>query len=320
MLSPRWLRMFLRGALAPLAITLLASCHSSHQQSATLPQFIGYPSQYGVYVLDGSTFTPIDNNSNHRTFSPNLSILLFQKWLAEPDAKIESIKIRDWRYMDATPLPEIAADVKLIGGRPGMLMLVPKQPLAPSLYSITIGTGPEFLFGVQTDNEGAFWNSVLDERPDSWQAHNHLGAVLYVRGDWKEAMGHFLRATQLNPENPESHNNYGLTLSMAGQMDQAIEQYKLAVRIKDDSAMETNLANAYQQTGQTDLAIKAYNHAIELNPENASAYCNLGYVLMRKGQIDAAIAAFRRATQLDPQMPQAKSDLQRALEIKRTGS
>jgi len=165
-------------------------------------------------------------------------------------------------------------------------------------------------------SEKTFFTAVLRKNPNNWQAHNHLGAALYMEGDAKGAAPHFAEAVRLMPENPESHNNLGLTLSYFGHMDEAIHEFETAVAIKDDSAMRTNLANAYEQVKQYDKAVENYLHAIKMNDNNASAHCNLGYALMCQGRVDAAIAEFMRTVELDPAMPQGRADLAQALKLK----
>jgi superkiller protein 3 len=171
------------------------------------------------------------------------------------------------------------------------------------------------LFGVETPSEEGFWRTMVEQQPDSWQAHNHLGALLYMNGNWKDAYPQFQKAVELNPNAPECHNNLGLTLSLKGDMDGAIGEYEKAVKIKEDSAMITNLANAYEQAKRYDEAIKTYEHALAIDPKNASAHCNLGYALMQTGKTAEAIPEFRKAMELDPNMAQPKSDLEKALQI-----
>jgi len=165
-------------------------------------------------------------------------------------------------------------------------------------------------------SEKTLWTATLDKNPYTWQGHNHLGAALYMEGNWRAAYPHFLKATQLKPENPESHNNLGLTLSLYGRMDEAIKQFQTAVQIKDDSAMETNLGNAYEQVKRYPDAIQTYQHAIGMNPDNSSAYCNLGYAYMQLGRVDDAIPQFMKALEVDPGMQQARGDLFQSLRIK----
>jgi tetratricopeptide (TPR) repeat protein len=98
--------------------------------------------------------------------------------------------------------------------------------------------------------------------------------------------------------------------------DEAIKEYQTAVRIKDDSAMDTNLANAYEEMQRFPQAIDEYKHALTVNPANASAWCNMGYALMRMGQIDQAITCFIKAIEYDHTMPQGRTDLNQALRIR----
>jgi len=165
-------------------------------------------------------------------------------------------------------------------------------------------------------SEKTLWSATLAKNPKSWQAHNHLGAALYMEGNWKAAYPHFLAATQLKPENPESHNNLGLALALYGRLDDAIHQYETAVSIKEDSAMETNLANAYAQANRPEDAIRIYKKAIAMGPGNASAHCNLGYMLMKEGRVDEAITEFIHTVELDPRMPQGWGDLLQAIRIR----
>ena len=99
-------------------------------------------------------------------------------------------------------------------------------------------------------SEKTLWTACLEKNPDSWQAHNHLGAVLYMEGNIDEAHVHFASAVRLKPANPEVHNNLGLTLSHYGKMDEALEQYRLAVEIKGDvPAMRRNYADCLARLG-----------------------------------------------------------------------
>jgi tetratricopeptide (TPR) repeat protein len=164
-------------------------------------------------------------------------------------------------------------------------------------------------------DEETYWTAVLAKNPNCWQACNHLGSVFYMRGDFHGAFSLFLKAAQLNPENPESHNNLGLAYSRFSMNEPAIKEYQSALAIKDDSAMCTNLANAYEEAGRYPEAIGEYKHAVQLSPENASAWCNMGYTLMRMGKIDDAIPCFMKVIEIDPGMPQGRSNLKQALRM-----
>lgn len=49
-----------------------------------------------------------------------------------------------------------------------------------------------------------------------------------------------------------------------------------------------------------DAAMDDFDHALEIDPENASMYVNRGSVYDRKGDIEKAISEYGRAIELDP--------------------
>ena len=58
--------------------------------------------------------------------------------------------------------------------------------------------------------------------------------------------------------------------------------------------------NFLMMLGETDMAIEAYSHAIDLKPEHANAYNNRGAAYLCKGELDLAIADFNVAVKLVP--------------------
>jgi tetratricopeptide (TPR) repeat protein len=300
-------------------LSLALPCQRLCAQTLPAPDALVYPDKQGVYVIDGTNVIPIYHGSRQcLTYPRRISILLYQDWISATDPKVVDIKIRDWKFIDDKDKTVVPADTKEVDQHKDMVVLVPRQPLTPGLYSITIGEGSEYYFGVETPDEEAFWVEMLKEHPDSWQSHNHLGGLLYMKGDINGSLPHFQEVTELNPKYAEGHNNFGLALAYKGDNQGAIDQFKQAVALLDDPVMEVNLANSYTAAKQFDDAIAAYRHAIDSKPSTptaATAHCNLGYALMEKGNVDEAIEEFRKASELDPNMTQAKSDLEHALEV-----
>jgi superkiller protein 3 len=60
--------------------------------------------------------------------------------------------------------------------------------------------------------------------------------------------------------------------------------------------------------GQMDDAIAQYRKAVEINPNYADAYSNLGLALFQKGESNNALDAFQRALEINP----AQDNLARA--------
>lgn len=62
-------------------------------------------------------------------------------------------------------------------------------------------------------------------------------------------------------------------------------------------------ANRLKREGKLDEAIAEYRRVIELNPNFAWAYSNLGDALVKQGKLNEAINAFSEAIQLNPKSP-----------------
>ena len=57
----------------------------------------------------------------------------------------------------------------------------------------------------------------------------------------------------------------------------------------------------YENARPYDEAITEYIKAIEIDPDFAKAYCNLGFVYQRKGLLDKAVESFSKTVELRPE-------------------
>jgi Flp pilus assembly protein TadD len=301
---------------SPLFLLLLATVPAKSQESTTTPQ---YPVAWGVYVLDSGSFVVLNHNSinvkRYRTFSSNATIVVSGKGISAATTGTSSFPILDWTSVGQDPLIYVPATVAPVKDRPDLIAIVPTKPLQPGIYSVKIyPRDQDYPFGVDTPDLLSYWISVVAKSPSSWQAHNYLGAELYMRGQIDDAYIHFQKAAALHPAAAEVHNNLGLVLSYKGKMPEAIKEFETADKLTDNASIVTNLANAYEQAKRYDDAIRTYRQALALDPNafNASAHCNLGYALMQQGRVEDAIDEFQQAIQLDPNMPQPQEDLKEA--------
>jgi tetratricopeptide (TPR) repeat protein len=77
-------------------------------------------------------------------------------------------------------------------------------------------------------------------------------------------------------------------------MDDAAASYRHALLVGDPSAMAAfNLANVLR-------ALESCSQAVEIEPDFADAWNNLGTLLIELGRPDDACASFRRALAADP--------------------
>ena len=124
--------------------------------------------------------------------------------------------------------------------------------------------------------------------PNDYQAQWVLGwAYLYNR-QYEQAMAHYLRARELNPNDAELLAEMGNFLIFIGQPKRAIDQVKEAIRLNPfhESWYVEYLGWAYEEAGMPKEAVEIFEQAVDLrNPRDdqlwyfptlAVAYSQLG--------------------------------------------
>jgi tetratricopeptide (TPR) repeat protein len=100
---------------------------------------------------------------------------------------------------------------------------------------------------------------------------------------------------------PGALNNRGLVLRAAGRLDEAIQDYDRAIDLKpDDASAYNNRGIAFSDKGEIERAIGDYGTAIERNPNFADAHNNRGVAFSTLQRFTRAIQDFARAIYLDP--------------------
>jgi Flp pilus assembly protein TadD len=96
------------------------------------------------------------------------------------------------------------------------------------------------------------------------QIMNNYGYLLYLTGDYKEAIDQLSKAAKLAPNDARIFNNLAMAQTQIGKWDDA---YKNFVRAGGEVYGRLNIASRLQLAGRTDEAIK-YFEAARLTAEN----------------------------------------------------
>jgi Flp pilus assembly protein TadD len=122
-----------------------------------------------------------------------------------------------------------------------------------------------------------------------------LAVLQHLRGDLENAEEGYRSVLLASPDNATALNNLGFAAAQAGRFEEAVELYERALAADEGATARLNLGNARAAMGDLDSAIAELTRATELAPGDATAYDNLGQLLLLQGRIGEAEAAWREA-------------------------
>ena len=133
-------------------------------------------------------------------------------------------------------------------------------------------------------------------------------------GQLDEAKSLYQQVLQvLSPENqyhPIVISNLAIIFEQQGKLDAAVEYYQQALNIKPDYAEAYyNLGNVLQQQDKLNAAVESYQQALNIQPDLAQAHNNLGTILQKQGKLEAAIESYQQALNIQPNYAQAHYNL-----------
>ena len=157
------------------------------------------------------------------------------------------------------------------------------------------------LLGVAYDKKGfgdrakeSFERAVkMEEDADTL---NNLGFSLYQNGNYRAAVDRLKRAAKLAPNDERILNNLGLAYCRLGKIEEA---YKAFSRATGPLIGNLNIAKMLERFGREDVAIRYYEAARTIDPQNTIALRRLADLYQRIGRAsesDAARAALALAS------------------------
>jgi len=106
------------------------------------------------------------------------------------------------------------------------------------------------------------------------EAHTFLGWTLSFQNRLEEATAECLRAIEIDPEFGNPYNDIGVYLMQQGRLDEAIpwlEKAKQARRYEPRQFPFMNLAQIYLRQGKWWEALREYEGAVRMAPDDAGA-------------------------------------------------
>jgi Flp pilus assembly protein TadD len=144
------------------------------------------------------------------------------------------------------------------------------------------------LLGVAYNQKGfgdrakeSFERAVKND-PEDVDTLNNLGFALYQNGNYRAAVDRLKRAAKLAPTDERVLNNLGLALCRLGKIDDA---YKSFARAGGPLVGNLNMAKMLERFGREDDAIRYYEAARQIEPNNNTALRRLADLYQRVGRI-----------------------------------
>jgi len=118
----------------------------------------------------------------------------------------------------------------------------------------------------------SLWLSAEKRGPFSARAHNNLGDVYGIEGDWEKSIWHFKRAIEINPYYSEAIHNLGNTLMQLGQYEQAKILLLRSIEINPLLHQSIHKLGLIEyQLGNTEKAMEYFVKTLEVEPSYAPA-------------------------------------------------
>ena len=171
---------------------------------------------------------------------------------------------------------------------------------------------------------------ILVDEADAPLANLYLGMIAFRRGDTEKALKYLRRAEKADPRLPGLHCQVGNVYLRRRRWADAERAFKKALAIDDDSAeAHDGLGVAYRWRKRPEEAVHEHMQSVGLLHHRPQTHIHLGLALAEVGHIDWAVRAFNVALEQNPDNPfphrclaqlhdRAKKDSAKAAEHRRT--
>lgn len=173
--------------------------------------------------------------------------------------------------------------------------------------------------------------------PDFVEARYELGrAYMWGYSDYDQAIVQFRKILEINPNHPGSHYELGLihyltwdyyhrlneaskkeeSPEAAKELQQAIDHYKRTLDLDPNFAMAyNNLGVIYTEQGDISQAIAMFEKAVKLLADQYQIHGNLGYLYYKQGENRDALAHFKEHVRLTREQHQQGHQTENILKL-----
>jgi serine/threonine protein kinase/Tfp pilus assembly protein PilF len=135
---------------------------------------------------------------------------------------------------------------------------------------------------------------LVEEFPFKKEFHYELAESYFHCGDADEAVKHYTRALELDPDYALAHNHIAFCYSWIGNHEQAEEHFRRYVELDHTGNSYDSLASGLMFAGRYDDAIHALRTGMEISPNLDYLYGNMARNCLLKGALSLAAEAVEK--------------------------
>ena len=131
---------------------------------------------------------------------------------------------------------------------------------------------------------------------------------------WLDRMKDSLQQAEArNPDLSQVHRLEGYRNYAAGSYERAVAEFELAIELlPQDPTAYIWLGKACEDSGRYDEALRAFKKAVEVEPKYVRTYQNLGAFYYQRSEFSNAVMYYKKALELAPQEPNVHWNLAQA--------
>ena len=137
-----------------------------------------------------------------------------------------------------------------------------------------------------------------------------IAIQLQQNEQWSAASDIYRQILEVAPDYPEAVHFSGVLAHQCGDRDRAVALIERSLELEPERAdWYSNLGIVLRDRLQLDEAVHAFQRAIAIDPDHVNAHNNLGVVLRAQGLLPEAEAAYRAAIRVNPDSLDAFTNL-----------
>ncbi len=173
-----------------------------------------------------------------------------------------------------------------------------------------------------------WYTKALEIQPDFAEVYTNLATLYTEKKDWKRALLCYQKATSMQVQTPKTTNSERTDLNCEiddievyiqgaeafyaqRKFEKAAVACQRIIKVKQDARAYKICGNARQAQGKVEEAKNWYAKAIEIDPDFAEAYTNLGTLYAQEQEWQPAIVCYKKAIALQPNLASTHRNLAR---------